>query len=66
MEGVSLLEQVNDMQPRVSVMMISGLGGSDIENICRHKGAAGFIRKPFRMNTFLTMVEKAGRNSYEA
>ena len=66
MDGVTLLEQVNGMQRKVPVMMISGLGGSDIENMCRHKGAAGFIQKPFQVNTFLNMVEKAGRNSYEA
>jgi DNA-binding NtrC family response regulator len=66
MDGVSLLEQVNGMQPKVPVMMISGLGGSDIENMCRHKGAAGFIQKPFQVNTFLNMVEKAGSNSYGA
>ena len=63
MDGLSLLDQVNGMQPKVPVMLISGIGGSDIENTCRHKGAAGFIQKPFQMNAFLAMVEKAGRNS---
>jgi DNA-binding NtrC family response regulator len=65
MDGVTLLEQVNRMKPRIPVVMITGLGGVDIEGICRHKGAAGFLQKPFSINKFLSMVEDIGKNSRE-
>jgi len=66
MDGVTLLEEVNRMQPRIPVMMITGLGGSEIENICLHKGAAGFLQKPFSVHKFLSMVEDVGKNFREA
>jgi DNA-binding response OmpR family regulator len=66
MDGVTLLEQVTRMHPRVPVVMITGLGGSDIEVICREKGAARFLQKPFSVHTFLSTVEEVGKNSREA
>jgi DNA-binding NtrC family response regulator len=66
MDGVTLLEAVNRMQRRIPVMMITGLGGSEIESICMSKGAAAFLQKPFSVHRFLSMVEDVGRNSYKA
>jgi DNA-binding NtrC family response regulator len=65
MDGVALLEKVNQMKPRIPVVMITGLGGVDIENICRQKGAAGFLQKPFGVHRLLSMVEEAGKNPDE-
>lgn len=61
MNGIELLERVNRMDLRIPVLMITGFGGSDIENRCREKGAAGFLNKPFSVKRLLTLVEEVGK-----
>lgn len=63
MDGITFLERVNRMQPRVPVVMITGLQGRGltIEAECREKGAAGFFHKPFNIRTLLNLVEEVGK-----
>ena len=61
MDGISLLDEVNSMKPRVPVVMITGFGGAEIEERCRKRGAAGFLNKPFSVHRLLSLVEEVGK-----
>jgi DNA-binding NtrC family response regulator len=63
MDGITLLERVNRMLPRVPVVMITGLGIRDVETLCREKGAAGFLNKPFTVRRLLSLVEDVGKKT---
>jgi CheY-like chemotaxis protein len=64
MDGITLLDQVNLMQPRVPVVMITALGIRDAEEVCRGKGAAGFLDKPFSVRKLLSLVEDVGKKTH--
>jgi DNA-binding NtrC family response regulator len=64
MDGITLLDRVNRMQPRVPVVMITGLGIRDAESVCRGKGAAGFLDKPFSVRKLLSLVEDVGKKTH--
>ncbi len=59
-DGLILLERVNEMEPRIPVVMITGFGGPEVEEICRKRGAAGFLNKPFSVHRLLSLVEEVG------
>ena len=58
MDGLSLLDKVNRMEPRIPVVMITGFGGVEIEETCRRRGAAGFLNKPFSVHRLLSLVDE--------
>lgn len=63
MDGLLLLERVNEMERRIPVVMITGFGGPEVEQICRNRGAVGFLNKPFsiyQLKSILDAVEKGG------
>jgi DNA-binding NtrC family response regulator len=64
MDGITLLDRVNRMQPRVPVVIITGLGIRDTEAVCRGKGAAGFLDKPFSVRKLLSLVEDVGKKAH--
>jgi DNA-binding NtrC family response regulator len=64
MDGITFLDQVNRMQKRVPVVIITGLGISDTEAVCRGKGAAGFLDKPFSVRKLLSLVEDVGKKAH--
>ncbi len=61
MDGVTLLERVNAMTPRVPVVMITGFGDPEVAEICRKRGAAGFLSKPFSVHRLTALVEDIKR-----
>ncbi len=58
------LDQVNRMQTRVPVVIITGLGISDTEAVYRGKGSAGFLDKPFSVRKLLSLVEDVGKKTH--
>jgi len=61
MDGMELLSRVNGMEPRVPVVMITGYGDSVLEDKCRQKGAAGFLKKPFTVQSLLGVVDETAK-----
>ncbi|HEY6010197.1 MAG TPA: response regulator [Nitrospirota bacterium] len=64
MDGLVFLERVNEMHRRVPVVMITGFGGPEVEEICRNRGAAGFLNKPFsafQLKSVVDEMEKISR-----
>ncbi|MEK6698240.1 MAG: response regulator [Nitrospirota bacterium] len=61
MDGMELLSRVNGMEPRVPVVMITGCGDSVLDDNCRQKGAAGFLKKPFTVQSLLGVVDEAAK-----
>ncbi len=64
MDGVALLDRVSCMMRRIPVIIITGFGGPEIEEVCRKRGAAGFLHKPFSVHRLLSLVEDVGENAY--
>jgi DNA-binding NtrC family response regulator len=58
MDGVTLLGKVNQMDPGVPVVMITGYGEAELEEKCRKNGAAGFLKKPFTVQSLLDLVDE--------
>ncbi len=63
MDGVALLDRVSCMTRRVPVIIITGFGGPEIEEVCRKRGAAGFLHKPFSVQRLLCLVEEMGKTA---
>ncbi len=61
MDGVTLLGKVNQMRPKIPVVMISGYGEAELEKKCREKGAAGFLKKPFTVQSLLDLVDEVSK-----
>ncbi|HAK61091.1 MAG TPA: hypothetical protein DCO77_12055 [Nitrospiraceae bacterium] len=59
MDGVALLGKVNEMTPKIPVVMITGYGDSLLADKCSQNGAAGFLKKPFTVQHLLATVEEA-------
>lgn|SRR5574341_1314449 len=64
MDGVTLLDRVNAMKPRIPVVMITGFGGPEVEETCRKRGAAAFLNKPFSVYRLLSLVEEVGKSGH--
>ncbi len=65
MNGLALLDRIKRMDIRVPVVMITGYGGYMLEEECRKKGAAGFLKKPFTAHSLLEIIEStAGRREH--
>jgi DNA-binding NtrC family response regulator len=61
MDGVTLLGKVNQMKPPVPVVMITGYGEAELEEKCRKNGAAGFLKKPFTVQSLLDLVDEVAK-----
>jgi two-component system, cell cycle sensor histidine kinase and response regulator CckA len=46
MQGAQLLKEINALQAKIPVILMSGMGAETNEHNFRHKGFAGFIMKP--------------------
>lgn len=57
MDGVALLNKVNEMKPKIPVVMITGYGDAIMEEKCSQNGAAGFLKKPFTVQDLLALIE---------
>lgn len=56
LDGVGLLEKTKERHPRTEVLLISAFGTEGVIREARAKGAAGFLRKPFNLATFVAEV----------
>ncbi|MEG1607987.1 MAG: sigma-54 dependent transcriptional regulator [Mucinivorans sp.] len=59
MDGHELLKKLLEMQPEISVVMISGHGNIETAVECIRNGAFDFVTKPIEMNRFLLTVRNA-------
>lgn len=59
MSGEQVLEIVRDRYPEVSVIVITGHGTVDTAVECMKKGAYDFITKPFQVDQFLIIINRA-------
>ncbi len=64
LDGVALLDRVSRMTRRIPVIIITGFGGPEIEEVCRKRGAAGFLHKPFSVQRLLSLVEEVEKNAH--
>lgn len=58
MDGVSLLNRVKRMDLGIPVVMITGYGVAEMEEKCERNGAAGFLKKPFTVQSLLGLLEE--------
>lgn len=58
-DGVALLEQINQIAPEISVIMISGHGSIDIAVKSTKLGAFDFLEKPPSMERIITSLNNA-------
>jgi CheY-like chemotaxis protein len=63
MDGLILLERVNEMERRIPVVMITGFGGPEVEEICRNRGAVGFLNKPFSVYQLKSILDDLQQGS---
>ncbi len=63
LDGVALLDRVSYMTPRIPVIIITGFGGPEIEEVCRKRGAQAFLQKPFNVKRLLSLVEEMGKTA---
>ncbi len=59
MDGIEVLEKLNNISPDVPVIMISGHGSIDTAVESIKKGAYDFIQKPLDLNRLLVTVKNA-------
>ena len=65
MNGIELLRNLKDIEPRIPVIIITGYGTLDDAIEAIHLGAEDFIKKPFDINEVLDTVEKTFRKMAE-
>jgi len=56
LDGLGLLEKTKERHPETEVLLISAYGTEGVVREAREKGAAGFLRKPFDLETFMARV----------
>lgn len=59
MDGIEVLEKIQELAPEVPVVMISGHGTIDTAVECLKKGAYDFIQKPLDLNRILITLKNA-------
>ena len=60
-DGMQLLAEFTASHPGVSVIMITAHGTEDMAEIALALGAAGYLRKPFDVETLVALVLSAQR-----
>lgn len=58
-DGVSVLEEIKDIQPDLPVIMMSGYSLEEQRQRIRELGASGFLDKPFEMDDVRKAVKLA-------
>ena len=59
MDGMQVLEYVNETSPRTKVVMITGYAMIALAREAMEKGAFDFIAKPFKPNDLRVIIERA-------
>ncbi len=63
MNGISTLEEIKKIDPRVEVIIATGYGTVETAVSAMRKGAYDFIQKPFNIDELLMLIEKAMEKS---
>jgi DNA-binding NtrC family response regulator len=61
LEGIELIERIQGTDPELPCVLMGGNLSVDITSEALKKGAAGFLRKPFRVEELLVSIEQAQR-----
>jgi DNA-binding NtrC family response regulator len=61
MDGIQVLEQVQEKWPRTKVIMITGFAKVDLAREAMSKGVFDFIAKPFRPDDLRRIIANAAR-----
>lgn len=61
MDGMQILEYVNDTSPRTKVIMITGYAMIALAREAMEKGAFDFIAKPFKPDDLRRVIAKAAK-----
>jgi len=64
-DGFSLMEKMHELRYSMPVILITGQTGADSRDIAMHKGAVGFLQKPFNEASLLGMIESLGNGEGE-
>ena len=59
MNGAQTLEQLRRLAPEVPVILMSGYDEQDARGMCDPEQLAGFIQKPFDLDSLLATVRRA-------
>ncbi len=60
-DGLEVLRQVKRKHPNVEVIVLTGHGSKDIENLCKELGAFGYLEKPVDIDKLTEMMQEAYR-----
>lgn len=56
MSGVEILRKAKELDPAVSVVMVTGLNDEGLEEECLSLGASSYLHKPVRMEELESLV----------
>jgi two-component system, chemotaxis family, chemotaxis protein CheY len=57
MDGVAALREIKKTHPNAKVVMVTALGQEQFQEEARKLGAAGYIRKPFKMQEVVQALQ---------
>jgi DNA-binding NtrC family response regulator len=58
MDGLTLTKKIKEMKREIEIIVVTGYGTTDAEVEAMQSGVSGFLRKPFRLEDILGMLEK--------
>lgn len=61
-DGIQLLEYMKKNKIKIPVILMTGQSSDEIKDCCEKLGTAGFLKKPFKNDNLLGMIEKALKN----
>jgi CheY-like chemotaxis protein len=56
MSGTDTIAALKDIDPDVPVIVATGYATDEISEVCRARGVGHFLRKPFDLHDFITLV----------
>lgn len=65
-DGLEILAEINETQPEIDVVFMTGSGDADIEARAADAGAAGFLRKPFGQQQVLDELDQVRQTRQKA
>lgn len=57
-EGISVLTEIMSVNPEAVVIVISAVGYEDVKDECITLGAKGYLKKPFKTEELLQILEE--------
>ena len=58
MDGMSLIDHLNQYYPDLPVIVASGIGDEKVAEVARNSSAFGYLNKPFQADDLVTMIEE--------